>query len=79
MWHGYFGVGGWWMMGIGMLFWVVVIGLVAWAVSRGSFGNAYRRNGENRQDPVSLLKERYARGEIDQDEYERIKRDLEKG
>jgi putative membrane protein len=79
MWHGYYGVGGWWMMGFGMLFWVVVIGLVAWAVSRGAFGNANRRNDENRQNLLSLLKERYARGEIDQDEYERIKKDLERG
>lgn len=57
-----------------VLFWgLVVIGIVALVqyLLRGP-GNAPR--GKNALD---ILKERYARGEIDKDEFERKKRDLE--
>ena len=32
-----------------------------------------------RQSPLDIVQERYARGEIDQEEYEQKKRDLEQG
>lgn len=55
---------GWGMaMGIGMmLFWALIIVLAVWAVTRltaGSSGNEARR----------ILEERFARGEIDEEEF----------
>jgi len=79
---------GWGMMGPGMMggfgtmffmpiLWIVVIGLIVWAVVA-----AVRRPGESdsstRQadSALEVLKRRYARGEIDKEEYEEKKRDL---
>ncbi len=67
---------GGWMFGggIGMiLVWLVPIALVIWLVS--SWG---KRTGQESSEKTALdiLKERYAKGEIQQDEFERKKRDL---
>lgn len=71
---------GWWGPGFGwvfmILFWgLVIAGLVAlikWlsGVSRGT--------GAREITPLDVLKERYARGEIDREEFERKRADLEK-
>ena len=66
---------GWWM-GFGVLwmviFWGGLIALIIWGVNRFS-----RRNGSSRkQDPLDVAKERYAKGEISREEFERIKKDL---
>ena len=58
--------GGW---GGGNMFGFVLIGLVL-VVGAGSGG----RPGEDR--PLAILKERYARGEIDKTEFDTRKRDL---
>ncbi|MDP1717813.1 MAG: SHOCT domain-containing protein [Burkholderiales bacterium] len=67
---------GGWMFGggIGMiLVWLVPIALVIWLVSSWS-----KRTGQESSEKTALdiLKERYAKGEIQQDEFERKKRDL---
>jgi putative membrane protein len=71
--------GGWgWGMGFGwifmILFWaLVILGIVAlarWIFFTGSAGGAGRQ-------PLDILKERYARGEITRDQYEQMRRDLE--
>lgn len=75
MWHD-MGLSGW-GMGLGwlfmLLFWALVIlgivGLIKWLRSPDGAGS--------RPSPLDILKERYARGEIDRDEYERKKRDLQ--
>ncbi|MGE5189836.1 MAG: SHOCT domain-containing protein [Gemmatimonadota bacterium] len=63
--------GSWQMGGFGMMFlWVVVIigaGVVVWLVS--SSGRGAPRGGED--SPETILKRRYAKGEIDRDEYVR--------
>ncbi len=64
---GYFGLGY-------LLWWAVLIGGVAfvvWLLRRGSFAGG---SGENRA--LSILKERYARGEIDKAEFDARKRDI---
>jgi putative membrane protein len=63
---------GWWA-GFGMiLFWGVIIA-VAVFVFRTLTSN---RIGETR-DAMDILKERYARGEIDEDEFRRRKQELQ--
>jgi putative membrane protein len=53
--------------------WLVPIALVIWLVS--SWG---KRPGQEpaAKTALDILKERYARGEIEQDEFERKKRDI---
>ena len=62
----------WGSMGIGMLlFWALIIALIVMAVL-----NWKRRNDDAPRSPLDILKERYARGEIDKDEFERRRRDI---
>ena len=61
------------MGGFGWLFMVVFWGLVIWAIialARGGSGN------EKGKSPLEILRERYAKGEIDQKEFEEKKKDL---
>ncbi|MDX1655748.1 MAG: SHOCT domain-containing protein [Candidatus Competibacteraceae bacterium] len=72
MWDHMSGYGGW-GMGLGwimmLLFWVLVIlGIVALV--------RWLRDDTARPNARQILDERYARGEIDREEYERRKRDL---
>jgi putative membrane protein len=65
--HGFFG-------GYMWLLWIVLIILVVWGASA-----AGRRGGDSpatRPSALDILKERYARGEIDSEEYERKHQDL---
>lgn len=68
--------GGWgWGMGFGwifmLLFWaLVILGIVALAKWLFSAGGSGKR-------PLDILKERYARGEINGEQYEQMRRDLE--
>ncbi len=68
--------GGWWVIMpiamIGMLvLWAAVIGVAVWAV-REITGT--RRE---RKTALDIAKERYARGEINRDEFNRIRRDID--
>ncbi len=68
------GFGGWWTMGI---FWLVVIGLIVWLVVylvRGGTINSGSTGGDVKA--LEILKTRYARGEIDKKEYEEKLKDL---
>lgn len=73
-------VGGFWWMWIMMaFFWVLIIGGVVWLVVRltqqaETAGAGPRTRGGR---ALEILRERYARGEISRDEYERMRRDLE--
>ena len=64
------------MMGFGMGFgWIlglVILGLAFWLFmeitgSKGSIG---------KENPLDILRKRYARGEINHDQYEQMKKDL---
>lgn len=61
----------WWWMLVPTLFWAALVVLAAWAVAR-VLGNG--RRGPS--DALDILERRYARGDIDRDEYERRRRDL---
>lgn len=71
----------WGLMGYGMigatLFWVLLIVAIVLLTNKllGTGSNA-GRNPE--KSPLDILKERYARGDIDKAEYDQIKQDLER-
>jgi len=65
-------------MGFGMwIFWIfliVIVVLLAKVVIGGSSGQV----STNPESPLKILKNRYASGEIDKDEFESMKKELEK-
>jgi putative membrane protein len=73
MWTGYGAHMGWmwlwWIVGLGLLV------LLVWAVARAA-GSPSPPRGED--SPETILKRRYARGEVDREEYERRLTDLRK-
>lgn len=73
--HGY-GPGWPWMM-LMTLLWVALIAVIVWAVVRlvpRSGGGGYRRQG--RKTPQDILDRRFARGEINADEYRQARAHL---
>lgn len=65
-WFG-FGGGGIW------LFWILLLVVAVWVIRIATANGNDMNNGKTALD---ILKERYARGEIDQDEFEQKQRDL---
>lgn len=66
-------MGGWgWL---GLLFWLVLLVVVVAVVWRLLQGRGESR-GAAEESPLDILKRRYARGEIDREEFEAKKRDL---
>jgi putative membrane protein len=77
--HG-FGFGGLGMILMGIL-WILVICLVVWGAARmGRRGyqmhGGHMPGGYNIQNPLDIVKERYAKGEINKEQYEQLKKDL---
>lgn len=60
------GRGWWWVMGIGWLVFLALIVVLAVVLTRH-----YRPAGSTRRGAHDVLDERFARGEIDDDEYRR--------
>lgn len=69
------GGGGLWMLG-GLLLMVGVIVLVVWAVTRSSRAGGSPNQEPSRPSPSDLLRERFARGEITEQEFEQAKKAL---
>jgi putative membrane protein len=75
-WNGFGG----WGMGLGFIFMLLLWGLVIlgiaalirWLMTQSSPSHSPRD-----KSPLEIVQERYARGEIDREEYERKMRDLE--
>ena len=59
-----------------VFFWVIIIALIVSMVSRMS-GKGSSCCGHGGSDALEILKERYAKGEIDKKEFEAKKKDLE--
>jgi putative membrane protein len=77
--HDGWGWGGWLaMMGFIVVFWVVVAILVVWAVRSLGGGRPSRSQPEPPRSPLDIARERYARGEINDEEFERIKAGLQR-
>jgi putative membrane protein len=70
---GWGGMMSWFGGGIMMIiFWIAVIYFIVWLVRNN------KTNGtDNSKKAIDLLKERYAKGEIDKKEFEEKKKDLE--
>jgi putative membrane protein len=60
-----------------IVFLVGVIWLIIWSVRRSRNGVHETSIAQSHQSPEEILKIRYARGEIDREEYLRRKKDLE--
>lgn len=89
--YGGWGMGGFGLFGM-ILFWILTILAIVWLARALDLGRAFpRRDDEPRRDErrpehraltgsddraLAILRERYARGEIDADEFARRKQDL---
>ena len=75
MWDMHDGMG-WWMVFSAfwfVLFWAIVIGLVVWGANQLSRGS---RGGDGRDSAIDILRERYARGELSKEEFERSRQEI---
>lgn len=64
-------------MGIGMwIFWIIVVVTVVLLVKLWIVGTP-DRSGKTSESPLEVLQKRYVSGEVDQDEFERIKKELD--
>jgi len=61
------------------IIWILLIVVVIWAIKVAVGGKSGTNNASSSADSPSaleILKQRYARGEIDHDEYEQKRKDL---
>ncbi len=68
MWEGHGFIGG----GLMWLFWIALVVLVVWGISAVAGGGS----ASSRKTALDILEERYARGEMDREEFEQKRRDL---
>lgn len=77
--HAAWGSGFWWLVPLGFgLAWLLLFWVLAWRWRRGGACRGWR-GGPKPPDAVETLRQRFARGEIDEDEYERRRRVLQAG
>ena len=69
--HG-FGFGG----GFMWLFWILLIVFIVWVVK--AMSSADGKSGGSDKSPLEVLRDRFARGEIDEEEFERKRKLLER-
>ncbi len=70
---------GWWAPGFGLVFMLLWWGLIVLAIfALVRWLTASSGGGTNRieKDALDILKERYASGEIDREEFEKIRREI---
>lgn len=68
--------GGWFWMGLMMIIGVILFVVVLYLLFRSFSQGSITSNAPSHGSPLDIAKRRYASGEIDQDEFERIKKDL---
>jgi len=68
----------WFGGGFMWLFWIVLVVAIMLAVKFVTGSNAGSISPTTEASPMAILKKRYAQGEINEDEYNRLKRELKK-
>ncbi|GBD92450.1 hypothetical protein BMS3Abin05_00021 [bacterium BMS3Abin05] len=77
MWHDWGTMAwGWGGMVFQLLFLIVFIIAIVWAVKRVAGQNRSNTSSSGGDSALDILKKRYAKGEIDKEEFEQKKRDL---
>ena len=73
MWWGHpFNTGfGWVMVALMVIFWGVIIALAIWGIKRLS-----KNSSGSNSNAFDIVRERYARGEINKEQFEELKKDL---
>ena len=66
--------GHWFGGGFMWLFWILLIVAVMWAIKM--ITSDKNNSATTKKSALDILKERYASGEIDLDEYDRMKKEL---
>lgn len=77
-----FGAAGWIGLIFMILFWIGVIALIIWGISAlvsSSHRNTLPPSAPREDSAMRILRERYARGEIDTEQFEQARRTLEGG
>jgi putative membrane protein len=68
------------MMGFGLIFLILIVVAIVWGLrwmqQEGQLPESGAGPRSRSDSPLDILKERYARGEISQAEYERMREDL---
>ena len=72
------------MMGFGGVLGILLIAVIIWAVIQYAENNKstnsntinQQKSGSNNENALDILKKRYAKGEISQDEFEQMKKKI---
>ncbi len=64
-----------WGMGWGWILGLIILVLLIWVIIR-SINKGKRMGGTEEKSAMDILKERYARGDISKEEFDRKKKDL---
>ena len=71
-WGHHFSAGfGWVMVALMVIFWGVIIALAIWGIKRLS-----KNSSGSKSNALEIVRERYARGEINKEQFEELKKDL---
>lgn len=62
--------------GLMWLFWILLIVVIVWVVK--AMSSADGKGGGSGKSPLEVLRDRFARGEIDEEEFERKRKLLER-
>jgi len=74
---GGFGVGGYGMMGFGFLFMLLFWGIVIWLIITLISSAQSGKKGDS--DPLTILKKRFAKGEISKKQFKDMKKEINRG
>jgi len=66
-------MGGMWY---GWIFWLVILAVIGWVIFNQMNKNKRNIKSQQQESALDVLKKRYAHGDIDKEEFERMKKDL---